>query len=136
SLLAADAIMYASATAMGLKADRVAGHSFGELVALFAAGCWDFESAVRATMHRCASIDGCKHAGGALLSTSAPADVLHRLCADANSRVFVSHYNAPDQTVAGGEESAIKLLAKAVDAEGFKALVLDVPAAFHTELME
>ncbi|MEX2285519.1 MAG: C45 family autoproteolytic acyltransferase/hydrolase [Planctomycetaceae bacterium] len=136
SLLAADTVMFAAATAMGLKPDRVAGHSFGELVALHAAGCWDFESTVRATCARCAAIDQCKHANGALLSTSAPAEVLHRLCEEAGGAVFISHYNAPDQTVAGGDVDAIARLAKIVDREGHKSLLLDVPAAFHTELME
>src|SRR5262249_46322008 len=54
SLLAANSILLAAAKAMGLAPDRLAGHSFGELVALYAAGSWDFESAVRATCARCA----------------------------------------------------------------------------------
>ena len=42
----------------------MAGHSFGELAALTAAGAWTFEEAVRATSARCAAIDGCERAGG------------------------------------------------------------------------
>lgn len=135
SLLAADTLMLAAVTAMGLKADRVAGHSFGELVALVAAGAWSFEQAVHATAARCQSIEQCQ-AGGKLLSTSAPADALQRICAADGGRVFISHYNAPDQTVAGGDADAVARIAEAINAAGHKGVILDVPAAFHTPLMD
>ncbi len=136
SLLAANTIMLAAVTALGLKADRVAGHSFGELAALLAGGSWTFRQALRATIARCAAIDSCQHANGMLISTDAPAAVLAQLCAEVGDGVWVSHYNAPDQSVAGGRDQAVALLKARVEQAGYRALPLDVPAAFHTPLME
>jgi acyl transferase domain-containing protein/NAD(P)-dependent dehydrogenase (short-subunit alcohol dehydrogenase family) len=135
ALLAADAIMYAAINAIGLRADRVAGHSFGELAALLAAGAWSFESAVRATMARCQAIDVCRNANGVMLSTTAPSDVLEQLCHEVGGQVSVSHRNADDQTVAGGEQEAVARLSQLVKEAGYQSLILAVPAAFHTPLM-
>ncbi|MFQ5731097.1 MAG: C45 family autoproteolytic acyltransferase/hydrolase [Planctomycetaceae bacterium] len=136
ALLAADFIVYAAATSVGLKPDRVAGHSFGELVALAAAGSWTFEDAVRATQARCAAIDGCKDARGLLVSTNATAGVVAGLCQAVEGRISISHVNAPEQTVAGGDETSVRRLAADLKERGFLSKVLDVPAAFHTPLME
>lgn len=134
SLLAADTILFAAVIALGVKPDRVCGHSFGELAALVAAGAWTFEDAVRATKARCESIDNYATSAGSLVSTSAPGEVLEELCRQIGD-VTVSHYNSPDQTVAGGPPDAVERLAEIVKAQGFQAKVLDVPAAFHTPLM-
>lgn len=135
SLLAADTVMYAALDAMGLRPDRVAGHSFGELAALVAAGAWSYEEAAKATKGRCAAIEGCD-AGGVLLSTSASAAELQQLCAEDGGAVYVSHNNAPDQAVVGGEPEAVQRIKARVEAAGHKAVILDVPAAFHTPLMD
>ncbi|MGH7128728.1 MAG: ACP S-malonyltransferase, partial [Planctomycetaceae bacterium] len=136
SLLAADTIMFAAVSALGLAADRMSGHSFGELAALVAAGAWSFEDAARATLARCRAIAGCAGSKTALLSTSAPADEVERLCREITGSVFVSHRNAPDQTVAGGEADAVTELARRVEQAGHKTKLLAVPVAFHTPLMQ
>jgi malonyl CoA-acyl carrier protein transacylase/predicted choloylglycine hydrolase len=135
SLMVANTLMFSVVTDLGLKPDVVFGHSFGELVALVAAGAWSFEDAVLATRARCEAIDNCTENPGALVSTSAPADVIEALCRQIPG-VAISHRNAPEQTVAGGDESAVSRLAEAVIKQGYQAKILDVPAAFHTELME
>ncbi|HUG92877.1 MAG TPA: C45 family autoproteolytic acyltransferase/hydrolase [Planctomycetaceae bacterium] len=136
SLLAADTILAAAVHALGPSPERVAGHSFGELAALIAAGAWTFEDAVRATAERCKAIEACARSAGVMLSTSAPADAIERLLPGVAGRVSISHRNAPDQTVCGGEAAAVRELAALVEREGFKTKILDVPAAFHTSLME
>jgi malonyl CoA-acyl carrier protein transacylase len=128
--------MAACVEAIGLKPERVAGHSFGELAALVAAGAWSFEAAVHGTSQRCKAIEACTHAAGLMLSTSAPADVIQALLPHVSGRVSISHCNAPDQTVCGGEEAAVRELSALVEREGHKTKILDVPAAFHTPLME
>ncbi len=135
SLLVANTLAYAAVSELGLKPDCVFGHSFGELAALVAAGAWSFEEAVLATRARCESIDNCAQNPGVLVSTSAPADVIETHCRQI-SDLAISHQNAPDQTVAGGTEEAVSRLAEAVIQQGFQAKILDVPAAFHTWLME
>ncbi len=136
SLLIADTIVFAAVTSAGLRADRVAGHSFGELAALVAAGSWTFEDALVATSGRCAAIDACRNANGLLVSTNATASIAEKICSENPGQVSISHFNAPEQTVIGGEASAIQQVAEALKAQGFLAKVLNVPAAFHTPLME
>jgi len=136
SLLAADTIMFETVTSIGLRPDRVSGHSFGELAALVAARSWTFADAIRATSARCRAIDACCDSAGVLVTTNAHADIVAELCQQIDGSVTVSHRNAPDQTVAGGERSAVKRLVTELDRQNFKTLMLDVPAAFHTSLME
>ncbi len=136
SLLIADTIVCASVRALGLSADRVSGHSFGELVALVAADAWTFEDALLATRARCAAIEGCTSGAGIMLSTAAPASVLRRLLREIDGRVFISHENGPEQTVVAGDEAAVSQLAEKVKQAGFRTNLLDVPAAFHTPLMK
>ena len=135
SLLIADTIVFAATRAMGLNADRITGHSFGELAALTAAGSWSFEDAILATSARCRSMDACRGEKGTLLSTSAPAELLEEFCQATAGQVSISHYNTPDQTVVGGEQDAIQRLAKRVEQAGYLSVPLDVPAAFHTPLL-
>ncbi len=100
-----------------------------------AGGAWTFEEAILATKARCEAIDTCTQFPGALVSTSASANVMEELCRQIPG-VAISHRNAPDQTVAGGEETAVAQLAELVIQQGFQAKIIDVPAAFHTRLME
>ena len=136
SLLIADTIVYSAVISAGIRADRVAGHSFGELAALVAAGSWTFEDALIATSGRCEAIDACRNANGLLVSTNAGASIAENICRENPGQVSVSHFNAPEQTVIGGEASAIQQVAEALKAQGFLAKILNVPAAFHTPLME
>lgn len=135
ALLAANTIMHYAVAALGLRADRLAGHSFGELAALVAAGSWTFRDALRATLARCAAIEACRNARGLMLSTTAPADVVEPLCREIGD-LYVSHYNAPDQTVAGGREEPVHKLAEAITARNYQTKILKVPGAFHTPLMQ
>ena len=136
SLLAADTIVFAAARSLGLQPQRVGGHSFGELAAMVAAGCWTFEEAVRATSARCQAIDACTRSNGIMLSTSAPATTVEKLLQETDGAAWISHRNAPEQTVVGGEDAPVRQIAARLEQDGFKTLLLDVPAAFHTPLME
>lgn len=141
SLLAADTIMFAAVSSLGFTPDRFCGHSFGELAALVATKAWTFQDAVLATRARCDAISQYAASAGQLVSTSAPADVLIRLCREVSQQpglgsITVSHVNSQDQTVAGGDPTAVQALAAKVAEQGYKSKVLNVPAAFHTPLME
>ncbi len=136
SLLAANTIMLSAVSAIGLRPDRLCGHSFGELAAYLAAESWSFETALKATIARCSAIDACQDAQGILLSTNAPTDVLEDFCQKVGNGVWISHRNAPDQNVVGGVEESVLQVQAAVEQAGYKSLILDVPAAFHTPLME
>ena len=75
-MLLADALVLAALADRGIRPDLVLGHSYGEFVALYAAGAWDFATAVRMTQARCAGIEAAV-AGGetGMLATDATPEV-------------------------------------------------------------
>jgi acyl transferase domain-containing protein/acyl carrier protein len=129
SVLLADTIAFAAAKEQGLAPDVVAGHSYGELAALVAAGAWTLEQAIVATRARAESI----RPGGTLIATDAPAEVIEKLAA--GSPVHIAIRNAPGQIIAGGEIAAIEAVRDKLAAAGFSGMILPVPAAFHTPLL-
>jgi acyl transferase domain-containing protein/NAD(P)-dependent dehydrogenase (short-subunit alcohol dehydrogenase family) len=136
SLLVADMILYELLTALGARADRVSGHSFGEFPALVAAGAWSFEAAARATRARCAAIQSCPGALGVMMSVEAPAAMLERLIQETDLPLYISVRNAPDQTVVAGDERAAAKLAERLRQDNIFTHMLPVPRPFHTPLME
>jgi acyl transferase domain-containing protein/NADP-dependent 3-hydroxy acid dehydrogenase YdfG len=136
SLMIADSIMCSTINSLGIPVECVTGHSFGELAAHVAAGTWSFREAIIATRKRCDSINSCEGPIGALLSTSAPENIIEELITDYADKVHISHCNSPKQTVVGGDTSDLNAFAETVKAAGYQAKLLNVPAAFHTPLME
>jgi acyl transferase domain-containing protein len=120
---------------LGLRADVISSHSYGEYAALVAAGAWSLETAIRATLARCAAINACEGDRGRLLSTAAPLDVSEEICRETGD-AYVANCNAPDQTVLGGGADAIAKARVRLEQAGFVTRDLDVPCAFHTPKLE
>ena len=79
SMLLADVLMLAALRERGIEPDLVAGHSYGEYPALFAAGAWDLEQAIRVTRHRCESIDAQPGGETGMLATTATPETIEGL---------------------------------------------------------
>jgi acyl transferase domain-containing protein/NADP-dependent 3-hydroxy acid dehydrogenase YdfG len=135
SMFLADAIALAALRSLNVRPDVVLGHSYGEFVALYAAGVWDLETAVRMTRARCEGIVAVARGDSGMLATNAPVDVLEGLMASAGRMLYLANFNAPDQSVVGGKRPQLESLAKALESRSFQARILNVPAAFHTPLM-
>ncbi|HEY1784345.1 MAG TPA: beta-ketoacyl synthase N-terminal-like domain-containing protein, partial [Pirellulales bacterium] len=135
SMLLADALVLAALADRGIRPDLVLGHSYGEFVALYAAGAWDLKTAVRMTQARCAGIEAAV-AGGetGMLATDATPELIEQLSSSLALDVHVANLNAPDQCVVGGTRKDLAQLATALTAEGRQAKMLAVPGAFHTPL--
>ncbi len=126
--------------ARGIEPDFVAGHSLGEYSALVCAGAIPFEDAVRLVRLRGrlmqeAVADGVG-AMAALLGIDADAAV--RVCREAANGQVVSpaNLNSASQIVIAGHAEAVGRavgLAKAAGAK--RAVILEVSAPFHCELM-
>ena len=69
-----------------------------------------------------------------MLSVAGPADAVRQLLAG-RSNIFLSHENAPDQTVVAGEAGEVQAFAAQLRSAGFESRPLAVPRAFHTPLM-
>ncbi|MEH0547428.1 SDR family NAD(P)-dependent oxidoreductase [Streptomyces sp. B21-105] len=124
--------------ACGVEADLLGGHSYGELVALAAAGVLP-ESAVlplsgaRAeAMHAAAGTDA-----GAMAAVAAPADAVAALLAEHGlaEDVVLANHNAPDQVVLAGSGAGIDAAVTALRTAGRTAKRLPVAAAFHSPRM-
>ncbi len=132
AVLIADWIVMRSLLNRGLRPDLVLGHSYGEVPAMLAAGCWDLASALQATWWRCQAVIQNVATGLGMLSVHADRMTTQRLI-DANQLpLSISHYNAPLQTVVGGKQAAVSQLAQIFEQEGIHSRLLSVPTAFHT----
>ena len=135
SMLLADYIVSESLTALGVRPDVVAGHSFGEYAAYVAAGVWSLETAIQCTRFRADSLTAGLSAQGGMIAVSASREVAHQLIQQAGGLIYAANYNAPQQTVLAGERHAIAKVAELAKRAGYSAITLAVPCAFHTPLM-
>ncbi len=135
AMLLADTIMFRTLNRLGIHPAIVSGHSYGEFAALVAAGAWSLEQAIGATASRCQAIEcDTTQMSTQMLSVAAPADTVRQLLAG-RSNIFLSHENAPDQTVVAGEAGEVQAFATQLRTAGFESRLLAVPRAFHTPLM-
>ena len=119
----------------GLRPDAVAGHSYGELVALCVAGALDEGDLLPLSEARGAAILAATGDDpGAMASITAPAADLDDLLAELPGLV-VANYNAPRQTILSGPTSAIETVVEKLEARGIGARRLPVACAFHSGLV-
>ncbi|MGV4982058.1 SDR family oxidoreductase [Streptomyces sp. NRAIS4] len=129
---------HAFLTAAGVHPDQAAGHSYGELVALAAAGALDPETLLELSAERAGAILAA--AGddpGTMAAVGAPAEtVVHTLrSADAPASVVVANLNSPEQTVISGPTADIEAAVRLLRAAGLGARRIPVACAFHSPLV-
>ena len=110
----------------------MAGHSLGELSALAAAGAIAVEDALRLVVVRGRLMQDAAQAGGGGMVALLGGDADQ---VDATADEFglsVANDNAPGQVVLSGPLAGVEALKRVARERGFKALVLDVPGAFHS----
>lgn len=119
----------------GLKPDMVAGHSYGELTALFAAGVFDLESFAYLSQSRgdvMASLSGDL---GTMLAVSADRKDVEAILATEKVDVVVANHNSPKQVVLSGSVAGIEHAARLLTAAKMSNKRLNVGAAFHSPLV-
>ncbi|MCU8013522.1 type I polyketide synthase [Shewanella sp. SM74] len=142
---------YSLLTQAGFAPDMVAGHSFGELSALCAAGVISNEDYVElafARGHAMAQVPSDTASKAAdtgtqtdlgtmfaiILKQKNDIDALNSCLAQFDG-VKIANYNAPTQLVIAGGTEQTQLAAKAISELGFKVIALPVSGAFHTPLV-
>lgn len=132
---------YTLLTSAGVRPDMAAGHSYGELVALCAAGALDLRTLPRLSAERAAAILGAAEAAGEepgtmAAVTAAPGEVESVLrAAELAERVVTANHNAPRQTVISGPERDIQEAVRLLRAAGHSAKRIPVACAFHSPLV-
>jgi acyl transferase domain-containing protein/acyl carrier protein len=120
----------------GIRPAFVAGHSYGEHVALHVAGCLSRADLLRLSARRgrvCA--EAATACPGAMASVQADADTVETALRGLNLSVWLANRNAPDQTVIAGSSDAIDAATASLSRRGLRTRKLSVSAAFHTPLM-
>jgi len=121
----------------------LAGHSLGEYNALFAAGCFDFETGLRLVRKRGALMSEVKEGGMAAvlgLKAERVEEVLReeglREETGEGAQVAIANFNLPTQLVLSGPKAALEALLEPMEKAGArKCLLLNVSGAFHSHSM-
>ncbi|UMP03667.1 type I polyketide synthase [Amycolatopsis sp. EV170708-02-1] len=123
----------------GVRPSMVAGHSYGELVALTAAGALSSASLLELSRARAAAILGATGAGdpGTMAAVAANAtDVTEVLAAEGlTGSVVTANRNSPEQTVISGPTAAVGVAVDRLRARGVGAKPLSVACAFHSPMV-
>jgi [acyl-carrier-protein] S-malonyltransferase len=116
----------------------VAGHSVGEVAALYAAGVFGFEAGLRLVAARGRAMEAAgRDRPGTMAAVIGLGDAeVSALCAEAPGEVAPANFNSPEQVVISGEVEAVRSAMKLAEGRGAKRVVeLAVSGAFHTGLM-
>jgi len=121
--------------ALGVSPTVAIGHSFGELLALHAAGVMDERSLLLASRKRGELMSATETAPGAMTAVTHPASELQKLVEEWQTGVVLANYNSPTQTVLSGAVEAIEETEKRLSMAKIKFRRLPVSAAFHSPLI-
>jgi [acyl-carrier-protein] S-malonyltransferase len=130
-LFVVESLLVDALRAQGRQADRVAGHSLGELVALYAAGVFDAETGLRLMQRRSELMAA---AGGGAMTAVIGFDrhALEEQVADTEG-VVIANDNSEAQVVLSGTREAVAAVCAALTCK--RAVPLPVSGAFHSPFM-
>ncbi|MFE1172375.1 SDR family NAD(P)-dependent oxidoreductase [Streptomyces sp. NPDC058773] len=118
-------------TTLGVRPDCTAGHSYGELTALWAAGAYDTPALLRLSTRRGEAIlSAAGDDPGAMAAVVATPERVRELTGDLD--VVVANHNAPEQSVISGPTDAVEGAVAALRTAGAEARRLPVACAFHS----
>ncbi|MHA6326653.1 SDR family NAD(P)-dependent oxidoreductase [Roseivivax sp. CAU 1753] len=120
----------------GVEAQMAAGHSYGEFVALHAAGAIAEDDLYRVSRARGRfMVEAGEGADlGTMAAVRAPRDRIEALI-DGVADIVIANHNAPEQSILSGTRAAIDAAGKRAEAEGLSFTVLPVGAAFHSPIV-
>ncbi|MFM7395474.1 MAG: ACP S-malonyltransferase [Cyanobium sp.] len=130
-LFVVESLLVDALRAQGRLADRVAGHSLGELVALYAAGVFDAATGLR-LMQRRSELMAAAGGGAMTAVIGFDRDVLEERVA-ATEGVVIANDNSEAQVVLSGTPEAVAAVCGAITCK--RAVPLPVSGAFHSPFM-
>jgi acyl transferase domain-containing protein/NAD(P)H-dependent flavin oxidoreductase YrpB (nitropropane dioxygenase family)/NADP-dependent 3-hydroxy acid dehydrogenase YdfG len=123
---------------LGVGPDVAAGHSYGELSALAAAGVYDLDTLLSLSKARAAAMTEAAAAlgddPGTMAAVTLPADELEARLGS-GSGVVVANRNSPRQSVISGPTAAVGAAVEELEAAGVSVRRLDVACAFHSPVI-
>jgi acyl transferase domain-containing protein/acyl carrier protein len=120
----------------GVPADAFAGHSYGELVALAAAGRFTPDELVRYSRLR-GELMGSQRTGdpGSMIAVLAPLPAIEDAIHKNDLKLVIANKNSPKQTVLSGSTAEVERAQAVFSAARIKCARLPVAAAFHSEFV-
>ncbi|WP_437992503.1 SDR family NAD(P)-dependent oxidoreductase [Sorangium sp. So ce145] len=118
--------------ALGVRAEAFAGHSFGEITALHAAGALSAADLLRVARRRGELMGAASSERGAMIAVPRGIDEVRAL---GLGGVVIANHNGPKQVVLSGSVAAIEAAEERLKGAGIQARRLDVAAAFHSPLV-
>jgi len=136
AVAAADVAALSLMSAFAIKPDMVAGHSFGEYVALYAAGVVSFADLllISATRGRLLAESSGGIAGAMAAVSCSKADI-EKLLPEIPG-VVVANINSPTQSVIAGDLDSVEKAINVLKNSNIPARRINVSQAFHTKYME
>lgn len=120
----------------GLFPNFVAGHSYGEYVALCVAGVIERDDLIRVSEIRGRSAaEAGRDQPSAMAAVGTDGAKTERFLNRHKLPLFIANLNAPEQTIIAGTHGAIDAAIAAAAGETFRVTKLQVTGAFHTPLM-
>jgi acyl transferase domain-containing protein len=127
--------MFSLLQSLNIRPDMLAGHSYGELVALAAAGCYGLAELLPLSAQRgVAILEAAGDDPGRMAAVSEGRAALEALF-DADSGIVLANQNSPAQTVISGSTPAIEAALKRLKEKGMAARPIEVACAFHSPLV-
>ena len=131
ALGAAGYALFSLLKAAGIEPDVVAGHSYGEYVALCAAGTLSFSELMRLSEQRGRAVQETQGTESVqMVAVQAGVDTVSNLL-DAHTGVAIAGANAPDQTIVGGQRIPMESFLSSLDAAKIRHQKLAMSAGFH-----
>ena len=136
ALGAVESGLLAALARAGVTPDMVAGHSYGEFVALHAAGTLAFEDLIALSEARGRAIvaNGDPDRPGAMAAVAADR-ARTEAALEGLEDVVIANVNGPTQTVIAGPEAALGRAVEVLADKGLQVARVPVSQAFHSPLM-
>ena len=120
---------------LGVEPQFLAGHSYGEYVALCAAGAMDEDDLLRLSHRRGAILrEKTAEMPGGMVALDTDADTALTILADLDG-ITIANSNAPHQTVIAGREDRLEAALERCQGRGVRGQRLPVACAFHSPLV-
>ncbi|MBT5953315.1 ACP S-malonyltransferase [bacterium] len=136
ALYVVNALHYMAEIETGPKADFLAGHSLGEISALYASGALTFEDGLTIVKERGSLMSQEQGGGMAAVIGLSSEKISESLRANNLDKIDLANFNSPMQTVISGDEAQIKESISILKEAGARLVIqLKVSGAFHSRFM-
>jgi len=131
----ADLAMFHLLESLGIKPDMVAGHSYGEYVALCAAGVLSERDLITLSEARGRFIvEAARSEPGTMAAVQAGAHIVSEALKGIKG-IWIANLNAPKQAIISGTQTAVKEAVKTFESSGIQARLIPVACAFHSPIV-